>query len=452
MHGSTLRPVCTSFKRTSSQRWNPAVPSCAGVWRRRMWVIRGRVFFRGQLEPLSVGIDEDGRVVAIKKVLRGDEEIDHGDALILPGCVDLHVHMRDPGLKHKEDFPSGTRSAAIGGVTTIADMPNTVPAVTTATALNQKKAELRGRAAVDYVLYAAPQSATTVPRLSDAVAFKIYMAESTGNLEVSVPRLGEILRAAEAERKLVAVHAEDPTKFTKQEARDLQSHAAARPKIAEETAVATLARVQGEAVVHVAHVTCVEALDQVPASATCEVTPHHLFLDWSKPFGARGKVNPPLRSPADRDALWDAFRKGRIDAVASDHAPHTLDEKGAPFEEAPAGLPGVATSFPLLMRRIRTGDLDLPRLVSAMASRPAEILGIAKGTIEVGRDADLVVVDPRHIEAVTAKRVRDKCGWTPFEGMEACFPEPSTCGGERLVESEKPWLQGEGDLACVWKL
>ena len=411
-----------------------------------MWVIRGRVFFRGQLEPLSVGIDEDGRVAAIKKVLRGDEEIDHGDALILPGCVDLHVHMRDPGLKYKEDFPSGTRSAAIGGVTTIADMPNTVPAVTTTTALNQKRAELRGRAAVDYALYAAPQSATTVPRLSDAVAFKIYMAESTGNLEVSVPRLEEVLRAAEAERKLVAVHAEDPTKFTKQEARDLQSHAAARPKIAEETAVATLARVQGEAVVHVAHVTCVEALDQVPASATCEVTPHHLFLDWSKPFGARGKVNPPLRSPADRDALWDAFRKGRIDAVASDHAPHTLDEKGAPFEEAPAGLPGVATSFPLLMRRIRTGDLDLPRLVSAMASRPAEILGIAKGTIEVGRDADLVVVDPRHIEAVSAKRVRYKCGWTPFEGMEACFPRAVYLRGEPIVEDGEAVAEGQGRL------
>src|SRR2546426_11071726 len=109
-----------------------------------MWVIRGRVFFRGQLEPLSVGIDEDGRVVAIKKVLRGDEEIDHGDALILPGCVDLHVHMRDPGLKHKEDFPSGTRSAAIGGGTTGADMPNTVPAVTTTTALGANAAELQG--------------------------------------------------------------------------------------------------------------------------------------------------------------------------------------------------------------------------------------------------------------------------------------------------------------------
>src|SRR5437867_7504782 len=130
-----------------------------------MWVIRGRVFFRGQLEPLSLGIDESGRIAAIKKVLRGDAETDHGDALILPGCVDLHVHMRDPGLTHKEDISCGTRSAAIGGVTTIADMPNTVPPVTTRTVLDQKEAAVRGRATVDYALYAAPKDGDAVGRL-----------------------------------------------------------------------------------------------------------------------------------------------------------------------------------------------------------------------------------------------------------------------------------------------
>ena len=414
-----------------------------------MRVISGRVFFRGQLEPLSIGIDEAGRIAAIKKTLRGDEAIDQGDALILPGCVDLHVHMRDPGLTHKEDFPSGTRSAAIGGVTTIADMPNTVPPVTTSAALNQKEAALRGRAAVDYALYAAPQNADAVGRLAHAAGFKIFMAESTGNLAVTVPRMEEILRAAAATPKVVVIHAEDPGKFTNQKARDLRGHADARPKIAEETAVVTVARARGEAKVHVAHVSCVEALDQVPASATSEVTPHHLFLDSSKPLGAKGKVNPPLRSPADRDALWDDFRSGRIDVIASDHAPHTLDEKGVPFDEAPAGIPGVATAFPVLMRRTRAGELDLPRLVSAMATRPAEILGLAKGTIEVGRDADLIVVDPREIKMVTAKRVQYKCGWTPFEGMEACFPGAVYLRGETIVEDGEPVSERHGRLVHV---
>ncbi len=414
-----------------------------------MRVISGRVFFRGQLEPLSIGIDEAGRIAAIKKTLRGEEAIDHGDALILPGCVDLHVHMRDPGLTDKEDFSSGTRSAAIGGVTTVAEMPNTVPPVTTSTALDRKEAAVRGRAAVDYALYAAPQDRDAVGRLAHAVAFKVFMAESTGNLAVPVPRMEDILQAAAKSPKVVVIHAEDPGKFTKQKARDLRGHSDARPKMAEETAVATVARVRGEARVHVAHVTCVEALDQVPATATCEVTPHHLFLDTSKPLGGKGKVNPPLRSPADREALWEAFREGRIDAVASDHAPHTLEEKGGPFEEAPAGMPGVATAFPLLMRRSRAGDLDLPRLVSAMATRPAEILGIPKGMIEMGRDADLIVVDPREIEPVTVKRVQYKCGWTSFDGMEACFPRAVYLRGETIIEDREPVSERHGRLVRV---
>jgi len=412
-------------------------------------VIRGRVFFRGRLDALSLGIGENGKIVAVKKSLRGDEEVDHGDSLILPGCVDLHVHMRDPGLTDKEDFPSGTRSAAMGGVTTIAEMPNTAPPVTSRLAYEEKVAALRGRGAVDYVLYAAPRSEEAVTRLGEAAAFKAYMAESTGALQVGPGELEGILRGAQTSRKLVVVHAEDPRQFMRGKVRGLEDYSAARPKAAESSALHWLASSRGEARIHIAHVTCVEAMDAVPSGATCEVTPHHLFLDTSRPIGARGKVNPPLRLPVDREALWDAFRAGRIDAIASDHAPHTLDEKGVPFDEAPAGLPGVATSFPLLMRRTRAGEIDLARLVSATASRPAEILGIAKGIIEVGRDADLLVVDPRTAERIRAKRLRYKCGWTPFEEMEACFPHTVYLRGESVVEDGEPAAEGQGRLVST---
>lgn len=411
-----------------------------------MRVIRGRVFYRGHLEPLTLGIDEDGRIAAIRKVLRGDEEIDHGDALILPGCVDIHVHMRDPGLTQKEDFPSGTRSAAIGGVTTVADMPNTKPPVTSRATLDQKVANLRGRSAVDYVLYAAPRSADTAAALTGAGAFKAYMAESTGGLQLGAQDIDGIVREAEKQRKITVVHAEDPAKFMNEHAPDLREYSAARPKESETSALAILRRIRGDARIHVAHVTCAEAVDAVPPGVTCEVTPHHLFLDWSKPLGARGKVNPPLRSREDREALWEAFRQGRVEVVASDHAPHTPEEKDVPFEEAPAGLPGVATAFPLLMRRTRAGDIDLPRLVAAIASRPAQILGIPKGIIEVGRDADLIVVDPRAIEKIRAKRLRYKCAWTPFEGMEACFPKTVYVHGEPVVEDGEPVAEGRGRL------
>ena len=403
-----------------------------------MLVVRGRVWFRGRLDTLSIGIDEDGRIAAIKKLLRGDETIDHGDALILPGCVDMHVHMRDPGLTQKDDFPSGTRSAAIGGVTTIADMPNTLPAVTAPGVLREKIAGLRGRAVVDYALYAAPQSGSALGRFKEAIGFKVYMAESTGGMQVDIPTTEDILTAAEKDKRRVVVHAEDPQKFTKPRARGLEGHSMARPVEAEVSAIATIARLRGSAAVHVAHVTSVTALDAVPAGVTSEVTPHHLFLDISRARDAFGKVNPPLRSREEREALWEAFRAGRLDVIASDHAPHTIDEKQEPFDEAPVGVPGVATSFPLVMRRTRAGDLPLERVVSAMATRPAEILGIEKGVIEIGRDADLIAIDPRQVGTIRAKKLRYKCGWTPFDGMEGSFPQHVYLRGELIVEQGEP--------------
>ncbi len=409
-----------------------------------MRIVRGRVFYRDRIEPLDIGVGEDGRIEAVRRVLAGDEVEDHGDRLILPAGVDLHVHLRDPGLTEKEDFASGTRSAAIGGITTVVDMPNTKPPVTTAEALASKAARVRGRATVDYGLYAAPQSAEGVAGLTPATAFKVYMAESTGSLQVDEETLGAVLSEAAALPKLVVAHAEDARLFEKGEAATLAGHDRARPKESEVEAIRTLGKRRGDGPVHVAHVTCVEALDAVPAGVTTEVTPHHLFLDYGRPLGAFGKVNPPLRGPDDREALWKAFVGGRIDVVATDHAPHTREEKEAPFDEAPSGLPGVGTSLPLLLRQVRAENLPLERFVSTTASRPAEILGLRKGRIEVGYDADLIVVDARTAAKIRSRRVRYKCGWTPFEGMEGIFPQTVYLRGERSVEDGEPVAEGLG--------
>lgn len=409
-----------------------------------MRVIRGRVYYRDRVEPLDIGVDEAGLIVAVKRSLESSDVEDHGDALILPGCVDMHVHLREPGLTEKEDFPSGTRSAAVGGVTTVVDMPNTRPPVTSAAVLQDKWARVRGRAAVDYGLFAAPRSGEAVSTLRTATALKVYMAESTGGLQIDAEALAEVLGAAAETGRAVVAHAEDADKFRKGEEGTLAGHSRARPKESEVAAVERLAKVRGDAAVHVAHVTCVEALDAVPEGVTTEATPHHLLLDTSRPLKAFGKVNPPLRSPEDRKALWDAFAAGRIDVVATDHAPHTREEKEEPFDEAPSGLPGVATGFPLLLRQVRAENLTLERLVHAMAVRPAEILGIPKGRIEVGRSADLVVVDARTVTRITPRRVRYKCGWTPFEGMEGVFPRTVYLRGERIVEDGEPIAEGQG--------
>lgn len=408
-----------------------------------MLVLRGRAFYRGRLESLSIGI-QDGRIAAVRKLLRGDEEVDYGEALILPGGVDLHVHMRDPGHTQKEDFASGTRSAALGGVTTVMDMPNTKPPVTTRHELEAKAASIRGRAHVDYGLYAAPLAGRSVNRLLEADAFKVYLAESTGGLQVDADEVPDIVEAAGDAGRLLVVHAEDATRFEPAKDASLEGHHLARPKEAEASAARSLPRGRRAGPLHIAHVTCVEALEATPPGVTTEVTPHHLLLDFRRGIGARGKVNPPLRSPEDREALWKAFKEGRIDIVASDHAPHTLEEKEEPFGEAPAGVPGVGTSIPLLLRRVKAGDLDLARFVAAMATRPAAILGLEKGLLEVGREADLVIVDPREVSEVRAKRLGTKCGWTPFEGMEACFPKAVYLRGAEVAADGEPAAEGVG--------
>ncbi len=409
-----------------------------------MRILRGRVFYRGRIEALDLGVGEDGKIAAVRKVLAGGEIEDHGDLLILPAGVDLHVHLREPGLTEKEDFASGTRSAALGGVTAVVDMPNTKPPVTTRDALRAKSAHVRGRATVDYGLYAAPTTGDAVPKLEEAMGFKVYMAESTGSLQIGEEDIRGVLAAAAPLRKLVVAHAEDARLFTKGDSLDLPDHARARPKESEVAAIQTLARIRGDGPLHVAHVTCVEALDAVPEGVTTEVTPHHLFLDFRHPLKAFGKVNPPLRAPEDRQALWEAFAAGRIDIVATDHAPHTREEKEEPFDEAPSGLPGVATSLPLLLRQVRAETLSLERFVRVTAEKPAEILHLPKGKIEVGNDADLIVVDARNVSRITPRRTRYKCGWTPFEGMEGIFPKTVYLRGERIVEDGEAIAEGGG--------
>ena len=400
-----------------------------------MLVIEGRAYLDGRIEPRAIGV-EDGTIVAIKKQLRGDPVYRYGDALILPGGIDVHVHFREPGMTHKEDFASGTESAATGGVTTVADMPNTNPPVSTPEALRQKLRIASRSAHVDFGLYAGPTSGKDVESLREATAFKVYLAETTKAPVIpTFEAAGGILAAVAGTGTYVSAHCEDPRLFGKGVATSLDEHHRARNPRAEASAVAELGKHRGSVPLHVAHVTTPEALKAKPEGATCEVTPHHLLLDTTAKLGPKGKVNPPLRSPQERTDLFQAVLDGRVDMFASDHAPHTLDEKSVRFEDAPAGMPGVATILPLMFRYVRKQVLPLERFVSMFSGNPAKLLGVNKGAIEVGRDADFVVVDPRRIEPVTAARCRYKCGWTAFEGAEATFPTATFVRGE-LVSQE----------------
>jgi dihydroorotase (multifunctional complex type) len=367
------------------------------------------------------------RIVAVGPDVEPTQEAELVSAsglLVLPGLVDAHVHLREPGGEHKEDITTGTRAALAGGVTTVLAMPNTSPPIADAASLASVIALARNKAVCDFGFFlgATPENATAAASLTNAVGLKMYMGSSTGPLLVS-DFGGQYahFKAFPAQRP-IAVHAENEAAvrwFARQGQR--------RPPLcaALETARALVLAEDLSRRVHICHLSTAHELDLVRAAkargvpVTCEVSPHHLFLtqdaEWR--LGPLAKMNPPLRSAADRAALWEHL--SWIDAVASDHAPHTLEEKRTGMAEAPAGVPGLETTLPLLLTVASEGRLMLSDVVRLTSSGPAAILGLArKGRIAPGYDADLVLVDPEAHWTIGEEKLWTKCGWTPFAGWQ----------------------------------
>lgn len=399
-----------------------------------MMVIEGRGYYGGELQHLCLAV-EDGVISRIGKTIPAAQRHDFGNMILLPGGIDVHVHFREPGLTHKEDFYSGSESAAAGGITTVLDMPNTVPPSTTRRTLREKRESVSRKANVDYGLYAGATTSGGLRRLeADSHAFKLYMAESFRSPGVPVEEIPQVLGELQASDRVLTVHAEDPSYLTEREETSLQDHRLARPDLAEEAAIRTIANASTRGEVHIAHLSSrlgLVALEGTPF--TCEATPMHLLLDSGASIGSLGKINPPLRPSEDREAIWSAFAEGRIDVLASDHAPHTLEEKGH-FPSAPPGAPNVETMYPMMFHLARKGSLSLEVLVNAICSRPARRFGLSgKGEFRLGGDADVVVFDPRVVTKVKGDDLHYRCGWTPFEGWEAVFPKATFLRGELIA-------------------
>ncbi len=288
--------------------------------------ISGRIYVNGEIIDGAIGIAE-GKIAAVKKQIPGAR--DCGEHIIIPARVDPHVHFRDPGYTHKEDFFTGTLSAAFGGVTCILDMPNTDPFVYRYSSLEEKEHIVSKKAVTDYGLFIGMRNRILDEKaLKRSPGLKIFMAPTTGGIvnELDDLALQYLLNIMKDYEKPVVFHAEDSGLIRDENPNDLLGHMKNRPDIAEEKAVERLIKTKKP--LHIAHVTSkkgAELLKKKVKCQTAEVTPHHLFLTIDSDFenDAYGKVNPPLRKKGDRDALWEAMRDGRIDMVSSDHAPHT---------------------------------------------------------------------------------------------------------------------------------
>ena len=386
---------------------------------------------------------------------RGDE-IDAGGMYVLPGGVDVHVHSRDPGFTEKEDFGTLTEAAAAGGVTTVLDMPNTVPAVDSAGVLESKAALARSKARVDFGLWGLLRSSTTPEQLegmaaAGAVGFKAYLAYSFSLSRKQVmyspgvedPDLeppadyGTLARLAPVVAQLglpLAIHAEDPTVLAafRRPLLNYDDLLQSRPPDAEAVAVSAAAAIARESGVHmhVAHLSsalglrAAEDAIQVGTSLSLETCPQFLLLtaqDFER-VGTAMKMLPPIRTAADRDALVDGLKRGVISMVSTDHAPHTDEEKSRDFADAPSGSPGVQTLYLSCLQLAKDlGNVWLaPRWVS---QAPAELVGLAehKGAIAPGFDADLVIVDPKRKTGVRAEEMRSRQRHSALAGKEFDF-------------------------------
>ncbi len=397
----------------------------------RRTLIRGaRVVLPCEVARVSVLLEGD-RIAAVDAAAstRADEVVDAAGLHLLPGVIDDQVHFRDPGLTHKEDLGSGSRACAAGGVTAFLDMPNTIPQTVTVRALDAKLALASRRCVVDYGFYigATLDNLKELQRARRTCGIKIFMGSSTGDMLVDDQ---ECLEAIFATTTLpITAHCEDESTVIANRTRleaPLKVHDHSRVRDVRAAVIATTRAVELAKrhrhrfhVLHVSTAEEVEILRDHERIVTAEACPHHLFLDISDydRLGTRALMNPSLKTAADRRALWRGLHDGCIQVVATDHAPHTLAEKKAPYGEAPSGVPAVEVSLPLMLDQVNRGRCTLTDIARWMSDAPARTWDlVGKGRIEAGYDADLVLVDMTTKRTVRDERQRTKSKWSPWHG------------------------------------
>lgn len=361
--------------------------------------------------------------------LEVDETVDGRGRYLLPGVIDDQVHFRDPGLTHKEDLRHATRACAKGGVTSFFEMPNTRPATVTVERLHEKLQRAARSSLVNYAFYigATPHNVDQLAAARRTPGIKIFIGSSTGDLLVDEQ---EALERIFAETTLpIAAHCEDETTVRANAARyasggNVADHSRVRDEqaawIATRRAVDLAVRHRHRFhVLHVSTAVEVELFAEHYPLVTAEVCPHHLFfnMDDYPRLGSRIQMNPSLKTAEDNRVLWEALLAGKIQVIATDHAPHTLAEKQKPYPESPSGLPAVENSLALMLNQVHQGNCALEQVVEWMCTGPARIWNVVnKGSILPGYDADLVLVDMEKTATVLDEEQQTKCGWSPWHG------------------------------------
>lgn len=415
---------------------------------------------RGLVEA-GIAID-NGRIVKIAKetnLPQASVKTDLRGCIALPGLIDSHVHLRNQELSYKEDFSTGTAAAAAGGVTLVLDMPSNKPVTMDSQSLKQRMKLAEKRVVVNVAFYSAfPENMEEIPSIvkEGAVAFKLYLLQKIGGLDINDDKA--LLNAFDKVKKTrvpVAVHAEDKRTIekTKEKMRNkrrggLDAFLKVHSPEAEVKAVRRVAKLAGKSGVHVhfSHVSSAAGLDAVLRAKrlglpfTCEVTPHHLLLtsEHLKRHKTTALTLPPLRSKKNVTALWSALKRSSIDTLASDHAPHSREEKKAKrIWDVNPGIAGLETMLPLMLTQVKKGRLTLSALIRLASEKPAEIFRLVdRGSLSEGYAADIVVVDTDRKFRIDASRFRSKAKFSPFNKWKVVGKPMKTFVDGRLVMDE----------------
>lgn len=427
------------------------------------WLIRSAELVNEGTRRIADVRLRDGRIEAIAERLdaRDDESaIDAAGQWLLPGMIDDQVHFREPGLEHKADFATESRAAVAGGITSYMEMPNSRPTTTTLDALEDKCARAATKSLANYAFYlGATNDNLDVIRSLDprsACGIKIFMGASTGNMLVDNPdTLDAIFREAPT---IVVTHCEDTPTIDANLARERERYGSAIPVerhpyirsreacLKSSNLAVELARRHGTRL-HILHITTADELALFSPGPlrskriTAETCVH--FLQFAEgdyaTLGNQIKCNPAIKSESDRQAIVAALREGRIDVLATDHAPHTIEEKALPYEQAPSGLPLVQFALQCALEQAFDGAIPLERIVESVTHAPADLFQVkSRGYLREGYFADLVLVDPRKPHTVRREEVLSRCGWSPFEGHTFRSSITSTwVNGERAWDGER---------------
>ena len=404
-------------------------------------------------EPLDVLLDGGRLRLSPPSTVKRDATVDAAGKLLFPGVVDDQVHFREPGLTHKEDLATGSRACAAGGVTTFLEMPNTDPSTVSRKRWREKNDLAATKSLVNWGFYlgATPDNVGEL-RKADAGAvpgIKIFIGSSTGDLLVDEQ---EALERIFAETTLpICAHCEDEATVRANRVRAVENHGpppwpvAVHSEVRDVNAAVVSVRRATDLArkyrhrFHVLHVSTAAELTLLRDHAgllTGEACPHHLFfhLDDYGRLGTRVQMNPSIKSASDNAALWRALHEGTLQVVATDHAPHTLEEKARPYPESPSGLPAVENSLALLLNAAAAGRCTHAEIASWMSDAPARVWGlVGKGRIAEGYDADVCLVDPEERWTVRDADQHAKSRWSPWDGETLTGRVTHTWVGGRAV-------------------